>query len=82
MPFDAKCTPRLGRFLWEIYNNNKTKSENTMLLRMRQIAHVILLACVPLPLHVSQGTVWGKRLSKANIQDSILILLAQILSLS
>ena len=56
-----------------------------MLLRMQQIAHVILLACVPLPLHVSQGTVWGsayQRLTLANIQDSILILLALILSLS
>ena len=33
--------------LREIYNNNKTKSKNTMILRVRQIAHVNLVACVP-----------------------------------
>ena len=33
--------------LREIYNNKKTKSEYTMILRVREIAHVNLLACVP-----------------------------------
>ena len=33
--------------LQEIYNNNKTKKENTMILCMQYIAHVNLLACVP-----------------------------------
>ena len=32
MSFHAKCTPRLGMFSsWEVYNNNKTESENTMI---------------------------------------------------
>ena len=30
--------------LQEIYNNNKTKSENTMILHVQYIAHVNLLA--------------------------------------
>ena len=34
-------------FLQQIYNNNKTESENTMILHMRLIARVNLLACVP-----------------------------------
>ena len=38
--------PSMKNFLREIYNNNKTKSENTMILCIL-IAHVKLLACVP-----------------------------------
>ena len=33
--------------LWEIYDNNKRKSENTMILHMQQIAHINLLAWAP-----------------------------------
>ena len=33
--------------LREIYNNKKIKSKITMTLRVRKIAHVNLLACVP-----------------------------------
>ena len=38
-------------FLWELYKNSKTKSENIMILRMRQITHVNLLVCVPARAH-------------------------------
>ena len=52
MSFHAKCTPRVGMFsLWEICNKNKTKSENTMILPMRIIAHINLLAFVPAHAH-------------------------------
>ena len=33
--------------LQQIYKNNKTKSENTMILCIQLIAHINLLACVP-----------------------------------
>ena len=36
--------------LQEIYNNSKTKNEN-IILRVRQIAQVSLLACVPACAH-------------------------------
>ena len=34
---------------WEVYNNNKTKNENTM--HVRSIAHVHFLAYVPVAAH-------------------------------
>ena len=38
--------PSMKNFcLGEICNNNKTKSKNTMILLMRQIAYLNLLAC-------------------------------------
>ena len=63
MSFHAKCTPRLGTFsLREVYNNNKTKSENTMISHVQWIAHVnYLRVCLSVHAwsHVFQRTVWG-----------------------
>ena len=39
--------PSMKNFIWEVYYNNKTKSENTLISHVRHIACIDLLACVP-----------------------------------
>ena len=36
----------MKNFLWEMYNNNKTKSKKFMILCMQKITHKNLLVCV------------------------------------
>ena len=58
--------PSIKNFsLQEIYNNKKTKNENTMIPFMREIAHVDLCVClhVHMQLHASKRTVWIKYFS-------------------
>ena len=38
--------PSMKNFLWEMYNNNKTKSKKFMILCMQKITHKNLLVCV------------------------------------
>ena len=70
--------PSIKNFLlWEIYNNNKTKSEKIMNLPMQWIAHVNLLAWVPAHAraiaHVSGNIVYSNKTdinSKSDIKYS------------
>ena len=38
--------PSMKNFLWEMYNNNKTKSKKFMISGMQKITHKNLLVCV------------------------------------
>ena len=39
--------PSMKNFLWEMYNNNKTKTKKFMISCMQKITHENLVACVP-----------------------------------